>query len=78
MKNLKFVGGILLVATALVFVFLAVFFPYNGMFTMLWNAGLFTFRGDPSLVIVYIASALSFVVGLYLLATHIKSHKGEA
>jgi len=77
MKNLKIVGGTLLIAVALVLAFLALFFPDNGMFTALWNAGVFTFRADPSLMVVYIVSALSFVTGSVLLARHFKKSKGD-
>ena len=77
MKNLKIVGGTLLIAVALILTFLALFFPDNGMFTALWNAGFFTFRGDPSLMVVYIASALFFVTGSALLVWHFKKNKGD-
>jgi len=77
MKNLKFFGGILLVAMALVLVSLALFSPENGMFTAFWDAGFFTLRGEPSLIVIYIGSALSFVVGSCLLARHIKNKKEE-
>ena len=76
MKNLKFVGGIFLVAVALILTFLALFFPVNGMFASFWNAGLFTFRGNPSLIVFYLVSALSLVFGSYLLARHFKNSRG--
>jgi len=77
MKNLKIVGGTSLIATALILTFLALFFPDNGMFTALWNAGFFTFRADPSLMVIYIASALLFVTGSILLPWHFQRNKGD-
>ena len=77
MKNLKFIGGILLVAAAVILTFLALLFPDNGMFTALWNAGFFTFRADPSLMVIYLSSALFFVVGAALLLQHVKNNKGD-
>ena len=77
MKNLKIVGGTLLIAIALTLTFLALFFPNNGMFTALWNTGVFTFRAAPSLMVVYIASNLSFVTGSVLLVRYFKKNKGD-
>ena len=77
MKNLKFFGGIFLVAAALILTLLALLFPDNRMFTVLWSAGFFTFRTDPSLVVIYLASAFSFVTGSCLLASHFKRDKGD-
>jgi len=78
MKHLKFGGGIFLLAAALILTFLALFFPDNGIFTALWNAGFFTFRADPSLRMIYLASAFSFMTGSCLLASHFKRDKGDA
>jgi len=75
MKNLKFVGGILLVALALILVLLALFFPYNMIFTALWDMRIFTFRGESSLIVIYIASALALAFGGYLLAKHVKGKR---
>ena len=77
MKKLKFAAGILLIAAALVLVFLTLFFPNNGMFTALWNAGFFTFRGEPSLVMIYLVSAMSFLLGSHLFARRAKSDKED-
>jgi len=72
MKRLKFAGGILLIALALVLTLLALVFPGNGLFAALWNAGIATFRGVPSFVVIYLASALFLVFGLGLLLSRKK------
>jgi len=77
MKNLKIVGGTLLIAVALTLTLLALFSPDNGMFTALWNAGFFTFRGEPSLVMIYLVSAMSFLLGSHLFARRAKSDKED-
>jgi len=77
MKNVKFFGGSLLIAAAVIFVLLALFSPNNGMFTALWDIGIFTLRGEASLMIIYLVSALSLLVGLYLVVMHIKNNKED-
>jgi len=77
MKNLTFIAGILLVSAAVILTFLALFFPDNGMFSALWSAGFFTFRADPSLMLIYLSSALFFVLGAALLLQHVKGNKGD-
>ena len=72
MKKARFAGGILLVALALVLTIMALAFPDNGMFAALWRAGIFTFRGDPSLTAIYLTSGLSFLLGACLLVSHAK------
>ena len=76
MKKVKFVGGILLVVLALVLTTLALFFPSNGMFEMFWNWGMFTFRGEGSLLVFYLVSGFFAIVGVGLLVSHAKS-KGD-
>ena len=75
MKHVKLFGGILLVAVALILTFLVLFFPDNGMFRALWDAGIATFRGVSSLLIIYLASALFFVFGVGLLVSYAKGSK---
>ncbi|MCL2368582.1 MAG: hypothetical protein FWC72_06260 [Oscillospiraceae bacterium] len=72
MRQLKLIGGILLIALALILTFLALLFPDNGLFAALWNAGIATFRGVPSLLVIYLASALFLVCGLGLLVSRRK------
>jgi len=72
----KFVGGILLLVFALILAFLALVFPDNGMFTALWNVGVLTFRGDPSLLVVYLVSALFLILGVGFLVSYAK-RKGD-
>ena len=73
MKKLMFVGGILLVAVALVLALIALLFPDNGLFTALWGWGMFTFRGEGSLMVIYLTSGLFAVLGLCLLVGQARS-----
>jgi len=76
MKKLRFIFGVLLLALALILAFVALIFPHNGLFTALWNAGIFTFRGEGSLLMIYLVSGLSFIIGASLLVRHAKSKEG--
>jgi len=76
MKKLRFISGVLLLVLALVMAIMALFFPGNGVFTALWNAGIFTFRGEGSLLMIYLASGLSFLVGLAFLVSRAKKKEG--
>jgi len=73
MKKLKLISGFLLLGIALVLTVMALFFPDNSLFTALWNAGIATFRGEKSLMVIYLTSGLSFLFGLFLLVSHRKS-----
>ena len=73
MKKVKLVGGILLVILALVLTIMALFFPNNGMFEMFWDWGMFTFRGEASLLIFFLASGFFAISGAWLLVSHVKN-----
>ena len=73
MKKLMFIGGILLIAVALVLALMALLFPNNGFFAMLWGWGTFTFRGEASLMVVYLTSGLFAILGVCLLIGRAKS-----
>ena len=75
MKKVKFAGGILLVVLALVLTTLALFFPSNGMFEMLWDMGMFTFRGEGSLLVFYLVSGFFAIAGVGLLVNHVKNKR---
>ena len=72
MKKLMFIGGILLLGIAPPLALMALLFPDNGLFTMLWNWGIFTFRGEASLMPIYLTSGLFAVLGVYLLISQAK------
>ena len=69
MKQIKLFGGITLITLSCIFTALALLFPNNAVFTAFWNIGMFTFRGEGSLMVVYIASTLGVLYGGYLLLT---------
>ena len=67
MKKLQFVLGVLFLALSLVLVLAALLFPENGAFVALWDRGVLTFRGEGSLLVIYLVSGLSFLIGAGLL-----------
>ena len=73
MKQIKLFAGVTLITLSCVFTALALLFPNNAMFVAFWNIGMFTFRGEGSLMVVYIASALGALLGGFLLL----SRKGK-
>ena len=73
MKKLMVVGGILLVAIALILALMALLFPNNGFFAMLWDSGIFTFRGEDSLMVIYLTSGFFAVLGACLLVGQARS-----
>jgi len=76
MKKLKSIFGVLLLAFALVLTLLALLFPNNGLFTALWNAGIATFRGESSLLVIYLVSGLAFLLGICLLVNQARNREG--
>ena len=76
MKKLKFVGGIFLLAIALVLVILALLFPHNGLFATLWGRGMFTFRGEESMMVIYLTSGVLAILGVYLLVSRVGKKEG--
>lgn len=77
MKKLMFVGGILLAAAALVLALMALLFPDNGLFTVLWSQGILTFRGEGSLMVIFITSGIFAILGAVLLVGQARSKGGE-
>ena len=73
MKKLKYAGGILLVVLAITLTLVALFFPDNGFFTLLWGWGMFTFRGEGSLMVIYLVSGLFAILGFSLFVNQAKS-----
>jgi len=73
MNNSKLIGGIILIATALVLASMTVFFPENGFFTVIWDMGIATFRGDGSLGLMYVISGVFLFCGTILLLRHRKA-----
>ena len=67
MKQFRKIAGITLITLGGIFALLALVFPHNPLFTAFWNIGMFTLRGEASLMVVYIASALAVLYGGYLL-----------
>ena len=74
-KMLVFVIGFLLLASALTLVLLTWFSPDNELFATLWSWGLLTFRGERSLMVIYLMSGLLAVLGVCLFVTQARKKK---
>ena len=70
MKKSNLIGGIALIVLALATAFMALVFPENGLFAVLWDMGVATFRGDASLGIIYGVSVFFLVCGTGLLVKY--------
>ena len=67
MKKFMFAAGVFLFAIAFVLTIMALLFPDNGLFQALWARGIFTFRGEGSLLVILLTSGLFAAFGLGLL-----------
>jgi len=76
MKKLKLIFGVFLLIFALALVSMALLSPDNGLFTALWNTGIATFQGESSLMVIYLISGLSCLLGIFLLVSQAKSREG--
>jgi len=76
MKKIKLISGILSIAVALILSLMALFFPGNGFFAVLWDMGIATFRGVGSLAIIYFISGFFLIVGVCLLVGQVKINQG--